>query len=439
MRITSKIDVHVSGRAREVTLRGLLLDGALPLDLKSPLPTRFGPAGELFLQVRPGRWEVRLETRMEGPVSKIGPIGGAFGQEIWSFESQNHLRMVKVQGVPSVDPAQTNVPADWKRFPAFIVRPGAEISFKEIRRGDPEPAPDQLHLKRTWWLDFNGRGFTVHDKITGTMSLQWSLAMNPPGILGHVKIDGQGQLITQQETDKAKKPGVELRRGKLNLTADSRFEASRSLIPAVGWDHDFQSLSARLNLPPGWRLLTAGGVDVIPGTWFERWSLLDLFLILMIAMAVWKLRSWPWGLLALVTLGLVYHEPGAPRLVWLHLLSAAALLRLLSGGWFRKAIKLWFWGAVVGLLVLTIPFMVQQIRIGLYPQLAYPGTSRRISPQAYDKAAAPALEEAQVMVKAPQKNLKRKNWACTKDPTFFLRRLPLSNSSRRSSLRIPTP
>ncbi|MDY7035723.1 MAG: hypothetical protein SV375_06130, partial [Thermodesulfobacteriota bacterium] len=264
LQVTNKIDINVSGQAREIKLEGLLLERAVPMRIKSPLPVRFGPEGELMMQARPGRWEIRIETRLQGPVSKLGPVQAKFGQEVWSFQSRNHLRMVKLDGVKSVDPMQTNIPSDWKRFPAFNIKPGSEITFKEIRRGDPEPAPDQLHLKRIWWLDFNGRGFTIRDKVTGIMSRQWYLAMNPPNLLGHVMVDGVDQLITKQGMAKEKKPGIELRKGKLNLVADSRLEASPRLIPAVGWDHDFQSVSAVLNLPPGWRLLTAGGVDVIP-------------------------------------------------------------------------------------------------------------------------------------------------------------------------------
>jgi len=59
--------------------------------------------------------------------------------------------------------------------------------------------------------------------------------------------------------DPDQKPGVELRKGQLHLVAESRYQASTGTVPAVGWDHDFQSLSANLHLPPGWRLLTTRG------------------------------------------------------------------------------------------------------------------------------------------------------------------------------------
>ena len=162
---------------------------------------------------------------------------------------------------------------------------------------------------------------------------------------------------------------MELRRGHINLVAESRCESSSRRIPAVGWDHDFQSVSGVLNLPAGWRLLTASGVDVMPGTWFERWTLLDLFLVLIISLAIFKLWNWRWGMLALIAVALTYHEPGSPRLVWLHVLAASALLRFLPQGWIRKLVTLWRWGSIVVLLVLAIPFIVQQVRWGVYPQL----------------------------------------------------------------------
>ena len=375
MQVTNLLKINISGQAREIKLDEVLLDKAVPMKIESPLPARLGPKGELMIQGRPGFWQIKILTRLEGPVRKIRPADVVGKHEIWAFQSQNHLRMVKIEGVPSVDPKQTDIPAGWQNFPTFIIQAGSEMIFKEVRRGDPDPAPDKLKLARTWWLDFDGKGFTIQDRINGTMSRQWYLAMNPPDIPGRVSVDGTDQLITSHGKDK--KPGVELRKGQLQLVAESRCEASTRRIPAVGWDHDFQSVSGTLNLPPGWRLLAASGADVVTGSWFDRWSLLDLFLVLIISMAVSKLRHWSWGLLALVALGLTYHEPGAPRIVWLNLLVALALLKFLPDGWAKRLVNFWRWGSVVALLVLAIPFIVAQVRWGIYPQLEPRGPGPR--------------------------------------------------------------
>ncbi len=191
--------------------------------------------------------------------------------------------------------------------------------------------------------------------------------MNPPSVPGQIAVDGADRLITAH--GKARKPGIELRRGNLNLTAVSRLAISDFRIPAVSWDHDFQNVSGVLNLPPGWRLFAASGVDLAQGAWFQHWTLLDLFLVLIISITVWKLRGFPWGMVSLITLLLIFHEHGAPRLVWLNLLAALALLVVLPEGRIKKLAVLWGLGSTVVLLVLAIPFMVQQVRWGIYPQL----------------------------------------------------------------------
>jgi len=367
MQVTTLLKVNVSGHAREITAKGVLLDGFMPLEIKSRIPVRLDSNNKLLIQTRPGRWEIKVTARSRGPVQAIGLETSPTREEIWSFKSQNHLRLVQIKGVPSIDPNRTDLPKEWKNLPAFLIKPGNQILFKEMRRGDPDPAPDRINLERTWWLDFNGRGLTVKDRIQGTMSQQWYLNMNPPGILGRVVVDGRDQLITGCGPDQ--KPGVELRKGNLNLVAESRLEGPGNDIPAVGWNHNFQSVSGTLNLPPGWRLFAARGVDQIPDTWFARWTLLDLFLVLIIALSVYKLWGLKWGLLALVAVGLTYHEPGSPRIVWLHLLATTALLRKLPAGWVKKAVNIWWLTSFAGLVMLSIPFMVNQIRWAVYPQL----------------------------------------------------------------------
>ncbi len=367
MQVVNVVKINISGRAREIRLNDVLLDKSIPMSLTSALPARLEADGKLLLQGRPGRYEINIRTRFTDPVQQLGPVRAAHGQEVWVFRAHNQLRMVNIEGVSGVDPKQTDVPRGWEKYPTYVVEPNAVVAFKEIRRGDPDPAPDQLHLKRAWWLDFTGKGFTIRDQIDGTMSRQWYLTMNPPAMLGRVTVDNDDQLITSQGKDQ--KPGVELRKGQLHMVAESRYEASPCVVPAVGWDHDFQSLSAELNLPPGWRLLTARGVDVVPGTWFERWTLLDLFIVLIASLAVFKLWNWRWGLLALATLALSYHEANAPQLVWLLLLATVALVRFLPDGRARKFFNVCHWLVLVSLLILAIPFAVQQVRWGIFPQL----------------------------------------------------------------------
>jgi hypothetical protein len=101
-----------------------------------------------------------------------------------------------------------------------------------------------------------------------------------------VAVDGRDQLITLQGDRPS--PGVQLRRGRLSLEADSRLTRTSSALPAIGWDHDFNHVRGLLHLPPGWTLFSAAGVDVPPGAWLQRWTLLDFFLVLIIAISAYQ-------------------------------------------------------------------------------------------------------------------------------------------------------
>ncbi|MGE0087724.1 MAG: hypothetical protein AB7S75_25210, partial [Desulfococcaceae bacterium] len=380
--ILSLIQLNISGQAREIRLEQILPDGSVPLALSAPFPVRIGEKGEILAQVRPGKWEIRIETRFPKPTDQIGPVNCAYGQEIWVFQSRNDLRMVEIQGPPSIDPSRTDLPEDWKSLPAYLMDKDATLTLKQIRRGNENPAPDRLQLQRTWWLDFDGKGFTVQDHITGTMSSNWSLSMLPSTSLGRVSVNGTDQLIIVQNG----KQGVEIRQGNINLTAESRIEKADNPISATGWDHDFEKVSATLHLPPGWKLFAQSGADTASGTWLRRWTLLDIFLILIISVGTFKLRNPLWGITALLCLVLIWHETDAPRHVWLHILVALGLLRVLPDGKIRSMVRMWGIGAVLVLLVLTIPFMVLQIRHGMYPQLEYPWKS-------YDSTAGIATKQ----------------------------------------------
>lgn len=367
MFITSLARLYISGQAREIKLSDLLPEGFIPMEINSPLPVLIGENGDVVVQARPGRWDVYIKTRSKGPVNSIGPEKASYGQEIWAVESRTQLRMIKVLGVKGVDPGQTDLPAEWKSFSAYIINKGDTMVLEQTRRGDPSPAPDHLTLNRTIWLDFNGKGYTLKDDINGTMSQQWYLAMNPPVKLGRVVLDGVDQLITGHGKDN--KPGVELRKGSISLEGESRIDSGVHTIPAVGWDHNVQQLSATLNLPPGWRLINVTGVDSIKGTWLQSWNLLDLFLVLVISTAIFRLYNIRCGILALFTLVLIYHEPGSPKIVWLNLLAATALLRFIPDGWFKKIVELWRLASIIVLIVMVVPFVVRQARTGMYPQL----------------------------------------------------------------------
>ena len=378
LQLITRIELDVAGRHREVVLGPVRLEKHEVMSLNSPLPARLEADGRLRLQVRPGSWHLELRTRQEGKVDQLtlppSSLESWVNKEIWVFEPRHELRLVELNGVTAIDPQQTTLPNEWRQFPAYQVQAGDTLEFTEKRRGDPDPAPDQLNLERHFWLDFDGKGYSIQDHISGMMTRGWRLEMTEPGVLGRVAVNGQDQFITRLA--ESNKMGVEVRRGQLDLVADSRLENALIELPAVGWADDFQQVSATLHLPPGWRLVNAIGVDHVPDTWLKQWTLLDLFIVLIMAAAIGKLWRWWWGGLALITMVLIYHEPLAPQWVWLNIIASVALLRVLPTlGWFSRVVRWYRDISLIALLILVLPFMMQQVRQSIYPQLERPWAS----------------------------------------------------------------
>ncbi len=61
-----------------------------------------------------------------------------------------------------------------------------------------------------------------------------------------------------------------------------------------------------------------------------------------------------------------------PDFVWLNILAATALIKVLPQGRFLKFMS-WYRNAFwLALIMIALPFMVTQVRTGLYPQLEKP-------------------------------------------------------------------
>jgi len=366
--ITTLMMLQVSGQQREVVLGTPLLDGFVPLQVRGKLPARLGSDGKLRVQVKPGQWQLEVDGYHPDYLQQIALPAQAAPwpqEEVWAFEARPEIRLVEITNGTQVDPRQTRLPEHWRQLPAYLLKPGEALQIKVIRRGDPLPDPDNLRLKRTLWLDFSGQGYTMQDRLQGKMTSGWRLSVDPQVELGRVTLNGEPQFITRMDENR---PGVEVRRGAIDLHAESRLN-NNSEIPVTGWGRDLQQVSADLNLPPGWRLLATTGVDVEHASWLKQWSLYDLFVVFIVAFGVGRLWGWRWAVLTLVTLGLIWHEPGAPRGIWFYLLVVAALSRVITEGKMAYLLRSAWLGGLVVLALIVLPFAIDQARTGLYPQL----------------------------------------------------------------------
>ena len=378
MIVTSRIKLVVSGQPREIFLDQLLLPGTEATSLQTPLSAQLAGRG-LRLQAAPGVYEIYLTARAVNEVNQLGPHSALYGPEVWAFAPETNLRMVKIGGASQIDASLADIPSDWSGYELYLLEPEEKLIFETIRRGDGEPGPDALYLQRQCWLDYDGSGLSCLDQVSGEMKRQWHLNVDKPFELGHVSLDGQPQLITWQKNSQGgDDPGFQVREGRINFNADLRIDDFQNQIPASGWDHKLKTDRQLLNLPPGYKILAASGAKVYtpngnPGTWWDRWGTLDFFIVLIITVAVFKLYGLKWSILALLALGLSFHEFMSPKIVFLHILICVALLRLLpKSGKARFVVNLWRYGAILVLLLLSSIFVITQVRGALYPQLESP-------------------------------------------------------------------
>jgi len=364
-----EVEMTVSGKSREEDVGAVVPEGWNLASVESPLPVFIDEEGRMQAQVRAGRWVVRVAAfRIDNPATLSVPQGvrPAATEVLLGLRANPGFRTIEISGAPSVDVTQTTFPAAWREFPVFQWNTAETLEINERVRGMGDRRPSGLRVHREWWLDESGNGFTFRDSLSGGMQEIWRLDAAPGQELGAVRSNGQGQLITLNPETGV--PGVEIRTRSIALEATGRMARAASM-PATGWDADADGLDVTLNLPPGWRLMALFGADSVRGDWLTQWTLLDLFLLLIFSLAVFRLWGFGPSVLAFVAFGLTYHEPGAPTYLWLLLLIPLALLRVVPAGWGRRLVMVWKWATVLALILALAPFVAAQVQQALYPQL----------------------------------------------------------------------
>ena len=392
-----EVELTVSGKSREEDLGILLPEGWKLASVESPIPVTVDGAGRMKAQVRAGKWILRADAfRLDNPKEFRFPEGtrSAVAEQLVAFRAKPDFRVLEIVGPPSIDVSQTYFPSPWRDLPVYRWDTRTSLRIAERMRGMGDQKPGGLSIERTLWLDETGRGLTFQDRITGQMQQIWRLDIAEGQELGSVRSSGMGQLITRNPLNNA--VGVELRARNLTVEATGRAH-DPSRLSATGWRSDADSVRVTLHLPPGWRLFALFGADWVHGDWLTAWTLLDLFLLLVFTLAVYRLRGIPLALLAFAAFGLSYHEPGAPRYLWLVLLIPLALESRIPAGVGRRLLHIGKALATGGLLFVLVPFVTRQVQQALYPQLEYTASLPQPPPEdsiVVETPAAPAALRA---------------------------------------------
>lgn len=411
--LTTVIQLHVAGSAREQLLGPALPQGFVATSLGGDLPARLDPDGRLRVQLRPGDWTLMLDARGTAALAKLhfeAPPAPWPQQEIWSYADAPALRTTRVSGAQPIDPGQANVPSDWRNLPAYVMARGSTLNVEQRVRGRSD-AGDRLRLNESLWLDFDGSGVTADSRITGSLMDGDRLDVAPPWTLAYAHGGAADETLLVTRGDKPGTTGVELRSHVVDLRAGLRLPGRGGAQSATGgWQQTFDDVNAVLHLPYGYRLLGAPGADRSPDSWVARWNLLDLFIAAVIALLVWRLLGWQWALVALAFVVLSHGEPGAPR--WTPALAVvlALVAKILPDGKLRKSAR-WAGIAMLALAVIaTLPFAAVQLRDALHPQLegnqlAWIGTDRgdrvAASPTVAFEAPPPVQEQTVMSTPAP--------------------------------------
>jgi hypothetical protein len=367
--LRTEIELSVSGRSREEVIGQVLPVGWQLAAVAGPIPVAVDDVGQLRAQVRPGSWRIRIDAFRTEDLSQLTYPEGTDSiaqEELVGLRLRPEFRVIEFTDAVPVDVAMTRFPDQWRTLPVFRWNTAQPLSWVVKDSGAGLRKPDRFEMTRRLWLDDDGRGLTYEDIIQGEcreLSRLHAIAGNE---LAVVRIDGQRQLITTDPASGA--AGVELRAPRPRVEAIGRM-TREPLLSATGWQADADSLRVSLSLPPGWRMLAVFGADRVEGDWLTAWTLLDLFLLLVFSLAVFRMRGFVAGLVAFLAFGLAYHELYAPRFTWLFLLAPVALLAVVRSPravWWMQAWRL----LAIGLLLMhLIPYVTGEVQSTLYPQL----------------------------------------------------------------------
>ncbi len=366
----TRIELIVAGKSREEELGGVLPAGWQLAAVDSPLPVAIDEAGLLKSRVRAGRWRIVLKAFRTDSPDSIGFAEGvtpAVTDQAVAFQGRPEFRQAEIVGLPQIDVGQTEMPEEWRALPVYRWETGEPFQLTERVRGPGERGAAPITIQRSLWLDEDGKALTFQDRLTGPLREIRRFDAADGHLLGSVAVNGVPQLITHNPEGGAS--GFEVRSPSLDAVATGRIADAAGRLPATGWMADADQLGGTLHLPPGYRLFAMPGADFTNGDWLTSWSLLDLFLLLLFTLAVFRLRGFLAALLAFAAFGLAYHEPGAPRFSWLLLLIPVALVSVLPAGRWRNVANGGKWAAAAIVLMSLAPFAAGQIQAVIFPQL----------------------------------------------------------------------
>ena len=371
MKMQTNLHFRVSGKMRSILLDGIVLDGFYPSKVSSVLDAKITKDKKLEVQIKAGEWVLNINSFSPTNLSSLHLPKHNFNyanQETLSLQTNASYRTIEVSNAQSIDPSQTNIPKEWKNLALYLLEEDKSLSIKELYKSIAQQEKNEFILERKIWLDFDGLGYSIKDNIRANISKVKRLESLGVLKLGSVTVNSKPMLINTLKNSQQK--GIELREKSLQIEASSRYQNNLSLLPINGWSEKFNRVTTELNLPPGWRVFASFGSDSqSEKSWIKEWNLMDIFLVLLLSIAIYQLFGLKWSIPATFFLLILWHEDGAPTLIWLWILAIVALLRVLDEGKLKRFLQVIFAIFSIFLILNILSFSVYKIRTTLYPQL----------------------------------------------------------------------
>jgi hypothetical protein len=361
-----QVELEVSGSAREQKLTQFSLENYQLKSISSELNSRLDSQGNLLVQLKPGDHSLLLEFKVHRFPEELKFIESGENwplQELWIYKSNDRLRSTQIINGSPIDSEQGLVAA-WRDYPHYVMEKDGVFTIKERNRGMSH-SYDSLNLNRQMWLSFDGDIFHFRDQINGSKSKDWRINTIENYRLTQLSNHGDDRLITFDENNLT---GVEIRTPNIDITAGGEVKVE-NMQHVSGWNINFASTNVDLHIPPGRKLLLVSGADDVRGDWINQWKLIDLFFVLVIFALVFKAFGLVPSILSLLVLALGYHEFGMPIFLWFNLIIAVAIVSKASTEKIKKWSSIYQWASLALLLLVLLPFLAEQIRFTLHPQL----------------------------------------------------------------------
>lgn len=370
--ITTRVDLRISGQARELILPYPVWDDAKLVRIDSELPVSLDDNKQVVIKARAGTYSITFSARLPRSPTELGPPTLAEpwpAEEVWVWATREgdggpSMGQVAVSGDRPVDRTRTHAPSDWPEGATYSVDAKSPLRFEVLQRGVAESAPNQLRLSRMAVFDLSGDGWTVLDHVTGTMNSSTRLDLKA-GQLGSVIVDGQPQVITINGEGQ---PGVELRNVAVDLTAQWRHVGEPRTLPLAGWSESFDGADVQFRLPRGWDLLHVSGPGRTSTTWLEHWDPLNAILLLGVCIAIGLWVDRKAAVAALIGLVLLFNAQDdgfIPALVLLAGLAGIVFaMQRPRGVWTARSLRAaWLLGMalLLGWVVFVLPDDLEQV------------------------------------------------------------------------------